>query len=245
MTLLEIAVSNLEAALKAAAAGADRIELCDNLAEGGTTPAYGYLRVAREKISIPVFPIIRARGGDFVYTKDEENMMMQDVILCRELGFEGVVLGFLTADGNIDQPVLKRFTEAAWPMSVTFHRAFDRCTDREAALETLIECGCERILTSGGQPTAPAAASEIRILVEKAASRIIIMPGSGVRAANLAALVAATGAVEYHSSAKIKQTSAMQYQNPAMGKNDGDYHGVDTEEIKNMKQILSRKQTTV
>lgn len=237
--LLEIAVSNIEAAVAAANAGAHRIELCDNLREGGTTPSYGYLALAREKISIPVYPIIRPRGGDFLYTETEYAIIKKDVLLCKQLGFEGVVVGLLNADGTIDTPRTKQLVELAWPMGVTFHRAFDRAADLPAALEAVIETGCERILTSGGFTDAPSGAETIKELVVTASNRIIIMPGSGVRAANIEELAKITGAVEFHSSAKTAIHSAMQHRNGNFPENDGSYDGVEEQEIKLMARLLA------
>jgi copper homeostasis protein len=236
--LLEIAVGNLHGALVAQQAGAHRIELCDNLREGGTTPSYGYLQQARGLLHIPVYPIVRPRGGDFLYSEAEFETMLADVQLCKQLGYEGVVVGCLLADGRVDEERTKRLVELAWPMGVTFHRAFDRSRDAFEALEAVIACGCERILTSGQVPAAPDGALLIRQLVEKADGRISIMPGSGVRAANLAALMKTVGANEYHSSAKNTAASEMHYHNPLMGAADGGFDGVDAQEIKNMLAIL-------
>lgn len=242
--LLEIAVSNLQAAMAAQHAGADRIELCDNLREGGTTPSYGYLLQAIKKLSIPVYPIIRPRGGDFLYTDDEFNMMKDDILLCRQLGFAGVVTGLLNADGTIDKKRTARLVETAYPMEVTFHRAFDRTNDAFTALEDVIDTGCERILTSGRVPDAPSGAGLIKQLVEAADERIIIMPGSGVRAASLEALIQQTGATEYHSSAKTAIGSTMQYRNDHFPGSDGTYDGVDEAEIAAMKTIIQKTNGT-
>lgn len=239
--LLEIAVSNIQAAIAAQNAGADRIELCDNLREGGTTPAYGYLLQARKLLHIPVYPIIRPRGGDFLYSEAEYAIMKEEVLCCKQLGFEGVVLGLLNTDGTIDKKRTARLVEMAYPMGVTFHRAFDRANDAFLALEAVIDTGCERILTSGQVPDAPLGAGLIKQLVEQADERIIIMPGSGVRAANLEALIQQTGATEYHSSAKKTMASFMQYRNNHFPESDGRYDGVDEAEIVAMKEIVSRR----
>lgn len=238
--LLEIAVSNIEAAIAAQKAGAGRIELCDNLREGGTTPSYGYLLQAKKKLSIPVYPIIRPRGGDFLYSDDEFNVMKEDVLLCKQLGFDGIVTGLLHTDGAIDKKRTARLVEAAYPMGVTFHRAFDRANDAFKALEDIIETGCERILTSGLVPDAPSGTALIKQLIETAAERLIVMPGSGVRAANLEALIRQTGATEYHSSAKTAIGSTMQYRNNHFPDNDGTFDGVDETEIAAMKTIIQK-----
>ncbi len=177
--------------------GAHRIELCDNATEGGTTPSFGMIKAAREKISIDLFPIIRPRGGDFLYTEDEFPIILQDVRVCRQLGCDGVVIGFLKADGSIDVERTAQIVEAAHPMKVTFHRAFDHCRDPFEAVEQLVQSGCSRILTSGQQPLAIQGADLIAQLVKAAAGRIIIMPGSGVRKDNIKMIANKTGAVEF------------------------------------------------
>jgi copper homeostasis protein len=152
--LLEIAVFNIESAIAAERAGAHRLELCENAGEGGTTPSYGTLKLVKQKVSIPVFPIIRPRGGDFLYTDTEFEVMKQDVQLCKQLGFEGVVIGLLNADGTVDTKRTKQLIDLAYPLEVTFHRAFDRTADPFEAMEQLIAIGCQRILTSGQVPDA-------------------------------------------------------------------------------------------
>lgn len=196
--------------------GAHRIELCQGPAEGGTTPSQGFIKAARQQTSIQLYPIIRPRGGDFLYSAEEFNMMRSDVLLCKSLGCDGVVLGILTADGQVDKERCSRLVDLAYPMGVTFHRAFDRVADAATALEAVIECGFERILTSGLRPDAIAGADAIADLIQKADDRIIIMPGSGVRSGNIAALAAQTGAVEFHTSARLLKNTEMTYQNLAM-----------------------------
>lgn len=236
--ILEIAVFNIESALLAAAAGADRLELCENPAEGGTTPSYGTLKIVRDKISIPVFPIIRPGGGDFFYTDEEFEVMKKDVLLCKELQFEGVVIGSLTADGNIQKEHTKYLVESAYPMEVSFHRAFDRAANPLQALEDIIECGCTRILTSGQVPDAFNGKNLIKTLIEKAGDRIIIMPGSGVRSSNIIELAKFTGAIELHSSARKELPSTMHYQQKTM-QEELKTVTVDVEEIRKMKTALN------
>jgi copper homeostasis protein len=236
--LLEIAVFNIESALLAASAGADRLELCENPAEGGTTPSYGTLKIAKEKINIPVFPIIRPRGGDFLYSDDEFAVIKKDVELCKELGFEGVVIGLLNADGTVDAARTKILVDTAYPMEVTFHRAFDRAADPLAALETIIACGCNRILTSGQVPNAWDGKELIKQLVTKANDRIIIMPGSGVRSSNIKELAEFTGAVELHSSARKNIASAMLLPKQSMNE-ELKTVSVDMDDIRKMKSALS------
>ena len=235
---LEIAVFNIHSAIIAAEAGADRIELCENPFDGGTTPSYGTLKTVKEKVSIPVFPIIRPRGGDFLYNQEEYEVMTKDVQLCKELGFEGVVIGLLNADGSIDTNRTKKLVELAYPLEVTFHRAFDRAAQPLQALEDIIGCGCQRILTSGQVPNAFDGKELIRQLVEKAEERIIIMPGSGVRASNIAQLAAVTGVTELHSSARKMVPSAMQF-HPSSMKETLDNILPDEQEIRLMKANVS------
>jgi len=232
--LLEIAVFNIQSAMLAAQSGADRIELCENPYDGGTTPSYGTLITVREKIAIPVFPIIRARGGDFFYTDDEFAVMQKDVLLCKQLGFEAVVIGLLNKVAGIDTERTKRLVELAYPLEVTFHRAFDRTKDTFQSLEDIIACGCQRILTSGQVPNAYEGRDLIKKLVEQADDRIIIMPGSGVRSSNIKALADYTGATELHSSARKNIDSAMEFINEDMQENLQNI-SVDADEIKKMK----------
>lgn len=211
---LEICAASVASCIAAQEGGADRIELCDNLLEGGTTPSYATIALAREKVNILLYPIIRPRGGDFLYDDLEFEIMKKDIQLCKQLGCDGVVIGLLTAEGKIDIPRTKELVNLAWPLGVTFHRAFDMTDDPFQALEDIIETGCERILTSGQRNIAIEGASLIAELVNKADGRIIIMAGSGVRANTIADLVKTTQAREYHTTAKAYIDSLMQYRNP-------------------------------
>jgi copper homeostasis protein len=216
---LEICCYNYQSCAVAAAAGADRIELCADAAEGGTTPGYGTIKLVQEKMGIETFPIIRPRGGDFFYTDEEFLIMQREIQLCKELGCGGVVIGMLKRDGTIDAAHCKKLVALAYPMSVTFHRAFDRALNPFEAMEIIIESGCERILTSGHKPVAMEGAALLQDLIRQANERIIIMPGSGVRAANIRELTEQTGATEFHSSASFKAATAMQYINEGMQEN--------------------------
>jgi copper homeostasis protein len=235
--LLEIAVFTFHSAILAQAAGADRIELCENPAEGGTTPSYGYLKKAAENLQIPVFPIIRPRGGDFLYAAEEWDIVLKDIQLCKELGFTGIVTGSLNKEGWVQEEQLRRAVEIAYPMQVTFHRAFDRVADPYVALEQIIAAGCTRVLTSGLHPEVMAGIAILTQLVQQAKNRIVVMPGSGVRSSNLALLKEKTGAREFHASARIVQPSAMQTINTAM-QEQLDTLSVNTDEIQLMKRIL-------
>jgi copper homeostasis protein len=234
---LEILAYTLEACLIAERAGASRIELCDNPGEGGTTPSMGVIRAAIRQSGIPVFPMIRPRGGDFLYSDAEFEAMQDDVQVCRQLGAQGVVLGLLNADGRIDTERTKRLVAMAYPMEVTFHRAFDHCEDPYTALEDIIACGCSRILTSGQEATATEGKVLIRNLLEKAENRIILMPGSGIRARNLEALARDTGAAEFHSSAGLRRQGKMAF----IRQNFAAEHSIvtpDPEEVATMHAIL-------
>ncbi len=238
--LLEICVFNTATAIAAEQAGADRIELCENYANGGTTPSYGYLKTVREKISIPVFPMIRPRGGDYFHSKDEIEIIRKDILLCKELGYDGVVFGLLNQDGTIDKENTARLVEAAYPLDVTFHRAFDRCKNPLEALETIIECGCTRILTSGQHPKVTDGLTLVKQLVEQANDRIIIMPGSGLNSSNVKNIVDTAGVNEVHTSARIRVSSTTQFQNPLMPE-DFDIDFVDADEIKKIQSIIKRQ----
>lgn len=235
--ILEIAVFNFYSAQQAAEAGAHRLELCENPGDGGTTPSYGTLKLVRDNIQIPVFPIIRPRGGDFLYNDAEFELMQQDIVLCKSLGFEGIVTGLLNIDGSIDTERTRKLVNLAYPLEVTFHRAFDRAIAPLNAMEAIIDCGCNRILTSGQVPNAMDGKALIKQLVEQAEDRIIIMPGSGVRSNNLDALISYTGAVEFHSSARQYRPSPMQHTNSGM-QEDIQNLSIDADEIIRMKDLL-------
>lgn len=213
---LEICANALVSALAAQNGGAHRVELCENLNEGGTTPSYGTIKKVREQLHIQVYVLIRPRAGDFCYTDDEFEIMKEDILNCKQLGCDGVVIGLLDRDGNIAVERTKELVKLAFPLGVTFHRAFDCCNDGLKALEEIIGCGCERILTSGMQHTAMEGADYLKELVKRAGNRIIIMPGSGVNEDNIRELIEKTGAEEYHTSAKVPIKSRMNYQNPAI-----------------------------
>lgn len=212
---IEIATNDYESTKAAVAGGADRIELCMALSEGGLTPSLGLIRQCRTDFDVALFPIIRPRSGDFLYSNKEFNIIKQDALFCKETGCDGVVVGFLNSDGTVNKAWVSEIVETVYPLEVTFHRAFDRCRDPFEALEAIIEGGCQRILTSGLQPTAPQGMDLIRQMVAKAEDRIVIMPGSGVRADNIKLLAEKTGAVEFHSSLKTAAESGMQYRQPA------------------------------
>jgi copper homeostasis protein len=235
--ILETIAFNIESCIQAQASGANRIELCDNPTEGGTTPSYGFIKAARAVLKIDLFPIIRPRGGDFLYSDAEFEIMKTDVQLCKELGCDGVVIGMLNADATIDTERCAQLVKIAYPMSVTFHRAFDRVIDAKKALEDVISIGCERILTSGFFPNVNDGLENIKTLIKQADSRIIIMPGSGVRASNIKEIITQTGATEIHSSARKNTNSFMQLQNTTMVENLV-IVSIDKEEVEAMIEAL-------
>lgn len=250
MRILEICTGSIESVLAAKAGGAQRVELCSALNEGGVTPSWGLLKSALSVEGIRKHVLIRPRGGDFLYTEEEVEIMVKDIEMCRELRADGVVIGALTRDGDVDMEACRRMIEATLPpastpeggldsrrMSVTFHRAFDMVRDADKALEDVIGLGCDRILTSGLMPTAWEGREMLRHLVEKSAGRIIIMPGSGVSSHNAADILSYTGASEIHASARSARQSLMEYRNPTvtMGAKDADEYArkeTDPEEVK-------------
>jgi len=213
---LEVIGFTIESCLIAQAAGAHRIELCDNPSEGGTTASYGFIKTARENLSIELYPIIRPRGGDFLYSEIEFEVMKADVEISKNLGCDGVVIGMLNADGTVDKKRCKELVDIAYPMKVTFHRAFDRTNDPFRAMEDIISIGCERILTSGQKNLAIDGEELLNKLVKQANNRIIIMPGSGVKSDNIKTLVKNTNATEFHTSARTFIDSKMEFINESM-----------------------------
>ena len=238
--IIEIATSDFESTKNAVAGGADRIELCANLGEGGTTQSFGVIKTCREKLDVNIYPIIRVRGGDFLYTDEEFECMYKDAIMCKETGADGVVIGFLNKDGGINVERTSKIVEAVYPLGVTFHRAFDRCRDPFEALEQLIEIGCERILTSGQQKTAPEGSELIRQLQLQASGRIIIMPGSGVRASNIKQLAETTGCKEFHTSLRELTRSKMEFITPAFeGDAENNHYTVQEESVRALRRALN------
>lgn len=197
---LESCCTDVEQIRRAQEAGARRIELCEKLAVGGVTPSAELLKAAISVAKVPVNVLVRPRGGDFVFSAAEADTMLRDIELCREAGAAAVVIGALDSRGEVDMPLMRRLCDAASGMSVTFHRAFDVCADPLAAFEDVLALGCDRLLTSGHESDAFKGRFFIAELVERAAGRIIVMPGCGVRRSNIARIAADTGAVEFHAS---------------------------------------------
>jgi copper homeostasis protein len=240
---IEIVVYNIESALKAQEGGADRIELCDNPGEGGTTPSFGTIESVRQNVNLDVFVMIRPRGGDFHYSNYEFHCMKRDIDQCQKLSADGVVFGILNADGTLDKKRCKELIDRARPMKVTCHRAFDMTSDPFQALEDCMEVGFDRILTSGHQLTAAKGVDLIAALVKKANGRIAIMPGSGVNEEVVAGIVSKTQVNEIHFSAVAYRESAMHYRNLAiegMGSDEGaefKYRTVDPERVRTVRNL--------
>lgn len=212
--LIEACVESVESAIAAEQGGAERVELCAALLEGGLTPSAGAIAQARRRLSIALHVIIRPRGGDFLYSDIEHQVMLADIDRAKETGADGVVIGALTADGDIDTGRTAELIDRARPLSVTFHRAFDMARDPLASLDRLIELGVDRLLTSGQEESALAGLDLIGQLVTRAAGRIIIMPGAGIHEGNIAKIARLSGADELHVTGFAEVASAMRYRNP-------------------------------
>jgi copper homeostasis protein len=220
---LEVCVDSVEGCVAARAGGADRVELCANLVEGGTTPSLGLLSTARDAADIPVMAMIRPRGGDFLYSSLELDVMRRDIVRAKEAGARGIVLGVLRADGTIDVERTRELTDLARPMEVTFHRAFDMTRDAFEALDALIELGIDRVLTSGQARTVIDGLERITVLVRAAGDRMVVMPGGGLREENIRRVIETTGARDVHFTARSRVESGMSFRNPncEMGSSDG------------------------
>ena len=213
----EVCANSVESCLAAQAGGANRVELCAGIPEGGTTPSYGEISTAREMLTTTrLHVIIRPRGGDFLYSPIEVKTMLKDIEMARQLGADGVVFGCLTANGEIDLPAMQELMKASQGLSVTFHRAFDVCCNPEKALEQIIELGCNRILTSGQQPTAEIGIPLLKELQQQASGRIILLAGCGVNEKNIARIASETGIQEFHFSARESIKSYMKYKNESV-----------------------------
>jgi copper homeostasis protein len=209
---IEVCVDSVESAMAAERGGADRVELCDNLLEGGTTPSAGAIAIARQQLEIKLHVIIRPRGGDFCYSDVEFAVMRHDVAQAKQLGADGVVIGILTSEGDIDVERTRALIELARPLSVTFHRAFDMARDPYRALEDLIGLGIDRILTSGQEPSVLEGLDLIAELVQLAGDRVIIMPGGGTER-NIGKVVARSGVRELHVTGTTSVESPMRFRN--------------------------------
>jgi copper homeostasis protein len=220
LVLVEACVDTARSARRAVAGGAGRLELCANLVEGGTTPSSGLMSVVRSEVSVPVHVLIRPRGGDFLYEADEVATMLADIAEAGRIGMAGVVIGALTPDGRIDEPITRRLVDAARPLAVTFHRAFDLAADPIEALEALVRLGIERVLTSGQANTAVEGIPVIRELVGRSAGRVTVLAGGGLNEQNALRIVQETGVQEIHLRGGIAEESGMRFRRPGvfMGK---------------------------
>ncbi|XP_071947916.1 copper homeostasis protein cutC homolog [Antedon mediterranea] len=210
---MEVCVDSVESALIAERGGANRIELCSSLIEGGITPSQGLLKIVRSECRLPIFVLIRPRGGDFCYSNSELEVMRQDLLVTKDCGANGIVIGFLTRNGEIDIERCKEFISLSRPLEVTFSRAFDMVADPYRSLDVLIDLGFERVLTSGLDASALEGLPIIRKLIEQARGRIIVMPGGGINDRNLRRILVGSCANEYHCSARTTQDSNMLYRN--------------------------------
>lgn len=259
MKTLEVCTGSIISVLHAAEGGAQRVELCSGLDEGGLTPSIGLIQAAMQVEGLDKNVLIRPRGGDFLYTEVEQDIMVDDIFAARRAGANGVVVGALTAEGDIDVEACERFLDAARgeyvdfaegdldeayflpPMSVTFHRAFDMCNDAPKALETLINLGFDRVLTSGQCATAEEGIPCLKKLVEQANGRIVIVPGCGVSPTNAARILQETGAVEIHASARAVWPSNMLFRHSgvSMGKAGSDEYATKETDVATVKAIVA------
>jgi copper homeostasis protein len=239
MFTLEICANSIQSALNAQAAGAHRVELCENLTQGGTTPSYGFLLQARKQLTIKLNVLIRPRSGDFLYSDLEYQVIQDDIKMAKQLGADGIVCGILLSNGDVDIMRTKALVELAKPLSFTFHRAYDFTNDPFKALEDVISTGADRLLTSGQQPSAIQGVHLIWDLVKTANDRIVIMPGSGVNAENIEYLME-TGATEFHMSGTIPVESIMAFRKLGMslGNPKSDYKILESN-IEKIKSVLS------
>ncbi|NJN41797.1 MAG: copper homeostasis protein CutC [Flammeovirgaceae bacterium] len=240
--LLEVVAYNFATAQEAHRCGADRIELCDNPHEGGTTPSYGTIEMCRKHINTDLFVMIRPRGGDFLYTLHEIDIMKKDIMMCKRLGIDGVVLGVLTSVGTINTKVCEELIQLARPMQVTCHRAFDMTVDLMHSLEDCIGVGFDRILTSGGATKVMDGLTRVEQLMTNSNGRIIIMPGSGIDDTNVVEVIRSTRAGEIHLSSSKMRESEMTFRNGKLaglgtsGINPYDYHFLDREKLIRVKE---------
>lgn len=258
MKTLEVCTGSITSVLHAAEGGAGRIELCSGLDEGGLTPSVGLIQAAMQVEGPKKNVLIRPRGGDFLYSEAELDIIVDDIFAARRAGADGVVVGALTADGDVDKDACRRFIDAAKgeyvdfaegdldeafflpPVSVTFHRAFDLCRNPQQALETIIALGFDRVLTSGQAATAEAGIPLLKELVEQAGGRIVVMPGCGVTPENAGRILAETGATEIHASARAAWPSLMKFRHPgvSMGKPGADEYATKETDVHTVQQIV-------
>lgn len=211
--ILEICADSVESAMAAERGGAQRIELCGSLIEGGVTPSAGLISAVRNRLSIDVYVMVRPRGGDFCYSREEFETMEQDVLTAKQLGGDGIVFGILQEDGDVDVSRTRHLVEIARPLKATFHRAFDMSRDLNKSLADLIEAGADRVLTSGREQNVEDALSVIASLMDAAAGRIAIMAGGGISESNVRRIIRETCVREIHASVRVHVPSPMRYRN--------------------------------
>jgi len=242
--LLEVCANSLESCIFAEKGGAQRVELCSNIPEGGTTPSYAEISLARKHLSIDLHVMIRPRGGDFLYSSLELEIIKQDIIAAKNLGADGVVFGILTREGKIDKTSCRQLLELAYPLRTTFHRAFDMVSDPFASLEDIISMGFDNLLTSGLQAKAYEGIHLLKQLIEKANERIIIMPGSGINEYNIKEIAITTKAKAFHVSVRKKTESRMIFRNHTIrmggiaGISEYEYSITDEDRVKKIKDLL-------
>lgn len=237
--VLEVCAFNIQSCIIAQKVGAVRVELCDNPVEGGTTPSHGTILQVRDSVTIELYPIIRPRAGNYFYDDNEMAIIKKEINFCKMAGCDGISVGVQLKTGEIDSERLKRIVEWAYPMGVTCNRAFDATPEPYKALEEIIACGCERILTSGQKSAAPEGHELLARLVEYADERIIIMPGAGVRSANIEKLMQQSGATEFHTSARKIIPNNVEHQNPEV-LDIGNLYVADEEELTTIIGILKK-----
>jgi copper homeostasis protein len=244
--LIEVCANSIASALAAQEGGALRVELCDNIPEGGTTPSYGCIAETRRLLNIKLHVLIRPRGGDFCYTDEEFVVMKKDILMAKDLGADGVVFGLLKPDGTVDRDRSAALLNLAGPLSATFHRAFDMTRDPFEALDAIMDMGFDRLLTSGQKPKATDGAALIAGLIRHAAGRIVIMPGSGIDETNIKAMKDMTGAWEFHVSARRKVESPMTFrrENLSMGgvtaAHEFSRMNTDAERVRRLVELVNR-----
>jgi copper homeostasis protein len=211
--ILEVCVDSVDSAIAAERGGAHRVELCSNLFEGGVTPSAGLIDAVRRALSIDLYIMIRPRGGDFHYSKDEIDVMEHDIVVAKERGANGIVLGMLKVDGDVDVEGTRRLVDVCVPLGVTFHRAFDMSADLFRSLREVCDAGVHRVLTSGGKQTAAEGAEVLAGLVKAANGAPVIVAGSGIDETNVGALIEKTGVRQIHATLRTMVPSRMQHQN--------------------------------
>lgn len=236
--VLEIATNSLGSALAAQEGGADRVELCDNLDEGGTTPSYGTIAGARDRLRIPLYVLIRPRAGDFCYDAAEVEVMLRDIECCVRLGCDGVVIGALGIDGDVDEAACRELIATAGSLGVTFHRAFDAARDQARALDSIIALGCERVLTSGGEADALSGAERTAGFVKQVGSRLKVMAGAGIDAGNIREVAARSNAHELHGSGRTLRSSPSRHRNDRLRGLEVDRWETDAAKVRAMVDAL-------